>query len=279
MQHYHYDGSLTVDDYDQLIHRYKEFRSLESNKSILQVNPDYYTLWNDRRKLIPVEFDFIAELKWLIQIISVQPKSYWAWHHRLWCLSKVDLVKVWQKEMDLIQMYLNKDCRNFHVWDYRKRIIAKRYDNFWSNEIVLISELDFTSLKLTENFSNYSAWHWRAKVLEALSKVGYNVSVTLLNDVERLTNCFYCDPNDQSAWFYYNWFLPFCKINENKDIISALNAQHTQLLELLSIEPGCKWLYIGLIKISKFLGLGDTTKLKLKYKELDPLRGDIVEFI
>ena len=281
MQHYHYNGSLTVSEYNDLLTAYKQSPSLTTNMNILQVNPDYYTLWNDRRQMIPKDHDFVNELKWLIQIISVQPKSYWAWHHRLWCLSKVDLDKVWQKEMELINMYLTKDCRNFHVWDYRKRILANRHGDFWKNSHVLMEELKFTLLKITDNFSNYSAWHWRSKVLQALKTLNLDIVIHLINDVDLLTTCFYSDPNDQSAWFYYNWFIDFCKHYHNDNLASALQQQKGQLEELLEMEPNCKWIYMGLFKLQQYLGTtANLMPLKLKFQELDPLKGDyIMEYL
>eukprot|EP00835_Amoeboradix_gromovi_P005250 NODE_477_length_7951_cov_0.254075.p1 type:complete len:279 gc:universal NODE_477_length_7951_cov_0.254075:5955-6791(+) len=278
MQHYYYDGSLTVNEYNQLVLGYKNSKNLKTNKNVLQVNPDYYTLWNDRREMIPTNFDFKEELEWLIEILKVQPKSYWAWNHRLWCLSKVNLALVWDKEMEIIQMYLKKDGRNFHVWDYRKRILTKRFGNIWSNAEVLEAELDFTFSKVEENFSNYSALHWRSKTLESLSLLNFDIIPTLLKDIELLTNCFYSDPYDQSAWFYYIWFVSFASKLDCETLNCAFLKQYKELQELLEMEPLCKWVYIGLIKLQNHLKI-NTKDLKSKFRTLDPLRKEVADYL
>lgn len=88
-------------------------------------------------------------------------------------------------------------------------------------------EMDFTTEKINQNFSNYSAWHQRALTLtKALARWGPVLSASdsneeegkgedegaraaasflhslLQRDLYLLTKAMYCDPNDQSAWFY-----------------------------------------------------------------------------
>ena len=216
MQHYKYDGMLTMQDYQTLLTLYTTEKTLQSNRNVVEVNPDYYSLWNDRRKMICLlsDFDYTQELKWLIKVISIQPKSYWTWNHRLWCLSNIDLTQAWKEEMVLIQHYLTKDPRNFHVWDYRKRILTKHYGDFWTNDLVLIKEIEFVMIKIKENFSNYSAWHWKSKMIEALFKINCSVVAHITSDMTILLNCFYSDPNDQSGWFYFNWLIDFMTLNK-----------------------------------------------------------------
>lgn len=87
------------------------------------------------------------------------------------------------------------------------------------------AELAFTTQKIKSNFSNYSAWHQRSLALQSAvtrwqrqlesaaaadGDAGYTtyrawqtaLLTQLKEDVGFLEQAVYCDPNDQSAWFY-----------------------------------------------------------------------------
>ena len=78
-------GSLPVQKpalsihYKSLIDAYQSNPSLETSASILHLNPDYYTLWNDRKRALLASFqpDYTAELNLTSQVLAKQPKSYW----------------------------------------------------------------------------------------------------------------------------------------------------------------------------------------------------------
>jgi geranylgeranyl transferase type-2 subunit alpha len=90
---------------------------------ILQWNPDYYTIWNYRRILIldqvseeSVEIEqkqktFINELLLFLQLIKINPKSYWLWNHRIWCLQTMPKPD-WNAELGLVDRMLTMDARN-----------------------------------------------------------------------------------------------------------------------------------------------------------------------
>jgi geranylgeranyl transferase type-2 subunit alpha len=90
------------------------------------------------------------------------------------------------------------------------------------------AELAYTTQKIKHNFSNYSAWHQRSLALKtALARwqallAGHTdnprtetkrrechavLLVQLREDVGFLEQAIYCDPNDQSAWFYAPFVL------------------------------------------------------------------------
>lgn len=93
---------------------------------ILQWNPDYYTIWNYRRILIlefiaeesaDAEFKqktFINELMLFLQLIKINPKSYWLWNHRIWCLETMPNAD-WKAELGLVDKMLTMDARNCKI--------------------------------------------------------------------------------------------------------------------------------------------------------------------
>ena len=245
MQHHTIDTSTTIEEYDSLYAQYLSSKTLRLNTMLLEINPDAYTLWNDRRALYDIEPT--KELKWLKSVIPVQPKSYWTWNHRLFVIKQAQLDTLWDAEMALITAFLHKDERNFHVWDYRKRILNARYGDYWSNQSCLEAELAFTTTMIQRSFSNYSAWHWRSKVLSALHYMS-DITQILVKDLEMLLHCFYADPMDQSGWFYFHWVM--------QHDIPRKYCEDTwdALIELEEMEPQCIWIKRGLFSLSPKAG-------------------------
>lgn len=92
---------------------------LELTGKILSVNPDLSTLWNIRRECIlkmtsteePDVALFDRDLNFTESCLMVQPKSYGAWHHRVWVLENSPSPD-WEREVKLCTVYLKKDERN-----------------------------------------------------------------------------------------------------------------------------------------------------------------------
>lgn len=45
-------------------------------------------------------------------------KSYGAWHHRKWVVSKGNTST--ERELGLLNLFQKQDTRNFHAWNYRR---------------------------------------------------------------------------------------------------------------------------------------------------------------
>lgn len=93
---------------------------LDLSAKILSVNPDLSTLWNIRRECIlemtkdasePDTALFDRDLGFTETCLQVQPKSYGAWHHRVWILENCPSPD-WDREVKLCTIYLKKDERN-----------------------------------------------------------------------------------------------------------------------------------------------------------------------
>ncbi|KAK7194706.1 Protein prenyltransferase alpha subunit repeat [Novymonas esmeraldas] len=131
-----------------------------------------------------------------------------------------------RKERAQCEQLLQLDERNFHAWNYRRWVLAQESRAaqlvaaaapagtspalFTTDEA---AELAYTTQKIKNNFSNYSAWHQRSLALQSAvgrwgsqprQSPGWRAALVaqLQEDVEFLKQAIYCDPNDQSAWFY-----------------------------------------------------------------------------
>lgn len=166
---------------------------------ILMKNPEYYTVWNNRRQILLSLFsqthdaaetavasdrirDLIqADLQFLIPLLKQFPKCYWIWNHRLWILEEAvqrlprpDARKLWQQELALVGKMLSLDSRNFHGWGYRREVVAAlesladdaEESQSQTNERTMTSaELDYTTKMIGTNLSNFSAWHNRSQLI------------------------------------------------------------------------------------------------------------------
>lgn len=185
--------------------------ALDLSAKLLEVNPECYTAWNYRKLAVQHLLSnsdsdphsiFQDELKLVEIALRKNFKSYGAWHHRKWVLSKghssVD------NEMRLLNGFQKADPRNFHAWNYRRFVAAlmKRSDE---------DELKYTEEVIGANFSNYSAWHNRSVLLSDLLKrkaEGYFPKEKVLEEeFEHVHNAIFTDPDDQSGWFYHHWLI------------------------------------------------------------------------
>ncbi|KAL6054709.1 Rab geranylgeranyltransferase [Balamuthia mandrillaris] len=134
--------------------------------------------------------------------IAHYPKSYWVWHHRLWCVlqmqallltrpqtqeeepaaaanaeakkqEKRDPLWYWKRELKLCAKFLKADARNFHCWNYRRFVLEHAQTSEQE-------ELEFTEMQISDSasvffgvkggggmnsISNYSAYHQRSLVI------------------------------------------------------------------------------------------------------------------
>ncbi|KAE9595992.1 hypothetical protein Lal_00030683 [Lupinus albus] len=188
--------------------------ALDVNAKLVENNPEWHTAWN-YRKLAVQHFlsgpdsnpDYVKsildeELRVVESALRKNFKSYGAWHHRKWVLSKgpssID------NELRLLDAFQKADPRNFHAWNYRRFVteLMKRSDE---------DELKYTEDVIGANFSNYSAWHNRSILLSNLLKrkaEGYFPEENVLKEeYELVHNAIFTDPDDQSGWFYHLWLI------------------------------------------------------------------------
>lgn len=161
-------GQLTAEVLTRHATRRYDDESMQLSASLLELNPEVYTVWNYRREhLGPVlsrqstdasKRALAAELALTKKALAVNPKSYATWHHRRWTV--VTGGANLENELVLVYKLLSLDSRNFHGWAYWRWLTARM-------QLSSAAALEYTAQHLREDFSNYSAWHARTSLLAA----------------------------------------------------------------------------------------------------------------
>lgn len=185
-------------------------------------------------------------------LLQLDERNFHVWNYRRWVL---ELDGRAQEEF----AHLTGLDVEESVQSSARSSLALSEDHFFTLEEV--KDFSFTTKKIKQNFSNYSAWHHRSLVFqraaarlfskqEAEEKMD-STGITALNslyrylaaDVELLCQAVYCDPNDQSAWFYAPFILDM--YHQLSEIFSeaykrgVLHDQHSasQGIAYVNIEP------------------------------------------
>ncbi|KAF2105326.1 hypothetical protein BDV96DRAFT_655740 [Lophiotrema nucula] len=205
---------------------------------LLNENPEYYTIWNHRRRVLiallpatPPDSDdassperpheFIdGDLQLTFALLRKFPKCYWIWNHRNWILRKGESMsdtklasRLWSGELQLVGKLLHADSRNFHAWSYRRDVVAqlqrlqaKAADSAAVRGLVE-SEFEYTTKMIKANLSNFSAWHNRSKLIPRLLNERQANGTTrrkmLEDELQLICTAINTDPFDQSIWFYH----------------------------------------------------------------------------
>ncbi|CCK71963.1 Rab geranylgeranyltransferase BET4 KNAG_0I01780 [Huiozyma naganishii CBS 8797] len=191
--------------------------ALEDTTKLLDMNPEFNTMWNYRRDIIaklktelPLQF-WDKELKFIMVQLKKFPKVYWIWNHRIWVLNNYpgSPASVWERELDIVSALLEVDARNFHGWHYRRMVVGK-LENI-TGKSMDAGELAYASKKINNNISNFSAWHQRVQLIDRMFANGEieDRKEFMEKEINYLTNAMFTDAEDQSVWFYINWFVNY----------------------------------------------------------------------
>ncbi|KAI4094235.1 MAG: hypothetical protein LQ344_002314 [Seirophora lacunosa] len=275
---------------------------LHLTTELLELNPEYYTIWNHRRRLLRAFFlekfrsedhderrpddasgsdavrrYILDDLAFLLPLLRKFPKCYWIWNYRLWLLDEASLrllpvsaYEIWQKELSLVGKMLTLDSRNFHGWGYRRKVVSTLEK--------LSKATNPSSGSMTEVEFNYTT-----KMIEN----------NLSKEFELVQRALWADPDskDQSLWFYHQYLISNFEPGPSKDSIlpdlsvkaklSYIRAQITDLQDMLEGAETCKWIYqrlLDLALMSKTLSgdwpipSSDLESWIANLAELDPLR-------
>ncbi|XP_010475361.1 PREDICTED: geranylgeranyl transferase type-2 subunit alpha 2-like [Camelina sativa] len=194
--------------------------AIQLSAKLQEINPEAYTAWNYRKLAVEYNLDSAdpslvnsildKELEVVENALKRNLKSYGAWYHRKWVLSKGQCSSL-DKELQLLNKYQKLDdeikknlvLRNFHLWNYRRFVV----------ELTKTSEQDelqHTTDMINDNFSNYSAWHNRSVLLSSLvakKADGFMPKETIRREFDYVHNAIFTEEDDQSGWFYYLWLL------------------------------------------------------------------------
>ncbi|XP_077234116.1 RAB geranylgeranyl transferase alpha subunit 1 [Tasmannia lanceolata] len=193
--------------------------ALDISSRLIEINPEVYTAWNYRKLAVESNLQSITdadsvkdlldeELRVVESALRQNFKSYGAWHHRKWVLSKgfssID------REFRLLDQFQNADPRNFHAWNYR-RFVAALKNVSEEEELKFTTDMICGTEKMRGSLSNYSAWHNRSVLLSHLLRQNAQGFVprekVLTEEYDLIHNAIFTDPDDQSAWFYHLWLL------------------------------------------------------------------------
>ncbi|KAH7926287.1 rab-protein geranylgeranyltransferase [Leucogyrophana mollusca] len=261
--------------------------AFELTQRLLQLNPEFYTIWNYRRNILlngifpqrraisdalisplshtgakcnstPEEINGLLsnELTLTTTALKANPKVYWIWNHRRWCLGNVPdgpdsdsgptfgwKKTKWDRELFVVEKMLDADARNFHAWNYRRHVLAGMPVS--RSEL---SELAYTTRKIEASFSNFSAWHQRSKIYTSLWDAGdLDATKSREEEFELVRNALYTDPDDQSAWIYHRWLIG------SGQNLELLRREIAVIEELLEEQPDSKWCMESLVHYKRLL--------------------------
>lgn len=237
----------------------KEKAFIETGTPILDLLDDFATVWNVRKEYVlknKTKEVIDNELKIAGRVLLSNPKSYWGWHHRRWCIDLLDDYDC-HPELELSSQFILADCRNFHAWRHR-RWAAHKCGNVDNEELQNMSKL------IEANFSNFSAWHYRSQLLKPDSNFE--------DEIEFAKAAFWTDVNDQSSWIYFRWLLNQPVISQNQELIES---EISTMEELIAEEPKSKYPLLGLIWLQKKLATPNSNRISEAVNSLcslDPIR-------
>ncbi|CAK58490.1 unnamed protein product (macronuclear) [Paramecium tetraurelia] len=202
--------------------------------------PEIATIYNYRREVLQTKFDHLGGLltesksidayKQLVKLIQSEfmliaillkqhPKSYTLWTHRQWMVlrsqeidqlissinqdNQLKLIEAIKQEYELCSKMLDRDERNFHVWNYR---------NWLSSICAFGREDEFTKKKIEQNFSNFSAYHFRSKFFMKNYNQPENIierikSDKILEETELIQQAIYIQPKEHGVFLYHRWLV------------------------------------------------------------------------
>ncbi|ESL11919.1 hypothetical protein TRSC58_00322 [Trypanosoma rangeli SC58] len=157
-------------------------------------------------------------------LLAVDERNFHAWNYRRWALSEIVHMDKLLAPCSVAAASSNNSAeeevpkaRQLQEQQPQSRgdegVVEPRGLFFTPDEL---KELNFTTKMVQRNFSNYSAWHQRGLIIKTAlqrlqQKPGDDVTrdatlreawEQLKEDLALVTTAIYCDPSDQSAWYY-----------------------------------------------------------------------------
>ncbi|KAF7588066.1 Rab geranylgeranyltransferase [Aspergillus hancockii] len=275
------------DGKSQIVEQQYTPETLQKISELLTKNPEYYTVWNYRRRVLQHEFSQAAssslsetaadqittliknDLRFLIPLLRSFPKCYWIWNYRLWLLDEAKRLlplpvarKMWEEELALVGKMLSLDSRNFHGWGYR-RVVVDTLETLTSEEhggSMAQAEYEYAKKMIGSNLSNFSAWHYRTKLIQRMlneKSASDAERKAMLDDELELIHRALCDPYDQSLWFYHqNLMSTFDPAVSGQTMAPNLNQPERleylrreveEIQDMLDGAEDCKYIYQALI--------------------------------
>ncbi|CAI7604768.1 unnamed protein product [Penicillium bialowiezense] len=258
--------------------------TLKRISELLSKNPEYYTAWNYRRRVLRYQFSqgdsdantepilqlISSDLQFLIPLLKSFPKCYWIWNYRLWLLDEARRLlplpqarQMWQQELALVGKMLTLDSRNFHGWGYRRFVVEalKALGTAEEGRGMTQTEFEYAKKMIGANLSNFSAWHYRTKLIQSLldeQSASDDDRKRMLDDELSLIHQAFIDPYDQSLWFYHQNLMsvfdpemaertmaPHLSSSER---LGYIQSEIEEVQDMLDGAEDCKYIYQALIE-------------------------------
>jgi hypothetical protein len=178
--------------------------------------------------------DFIkSEIKFNTKLVMQDLKSYQLWFYRLWLLKKyavferdfminnkdfleydektfseAESFKFICKDLKMCEMFLMKDERNFHTWNFRFNLwnaLIAIYPKFTKK--MLLSEKEFLDQIHNKNYSNYSTIHFKMKIYEILETLNEDLHDVYADQLQKVYEGLYISPNEQALYLFQRWLF------------------------------------------------------------------------
>jgi geranylgeranyl transferase type-2 subunit alpha len=257
---------------------------------LLSENPEYYTIWNHRRRALNALLstddaaqspdDLIqGDLQLTFALLRKFPKCYWIWNHRNWLLRMGESIlgtdaarKSWAGELQLINKMLHADSRNFHAWSYRRFVVSQieRLAQIAATEdqapSLAETEFAYTTKLIKTNLSNFSAWHYRSQLIpQILNERKANAQARrefLSTELSLIYEAINTDPFDQSIWVYHQYLMSTISSNcpsqqlVVQDLTNGERRRYYEremeyIREILEDEEDCRWIYESLLGLAE----------------------------
>eukprot|EP00127_Corallochytrium_limacisporum_P005175 Clim_evm15s200 gene=Clim_evmTU15s200 len=196
------DGSIVAINYDpDYVDVMNYFRAVVKSEEcsqrvfdltteLIDFNPANYTAWQVRRDCLQaVQPNLTAELEYIADMASENPKNYQIWHHRR-------VIIEWTKDASLEKAFcrraLNADAKNYHAWQHRQWAVSTF--ELWDGELEYCDEL------LEDDVRNNSAWNHRYFVINATES--WEKPDVAQREIDYAIRKLAKTPNNESAWNY-----------------------------------------------------------------------------
>ncbi|KAF7457043.1 protein farnesyltransferase/geranylgeranyltransferase type-1 subunit alpha-like [Cryptosporidium felis] len=196
--------------------------ALEISTKVIDLNPQHYTAWYFRRRIIKEcvinvleyenKFEFLREELSFLRVLSERaPKCYQIWWH-------MRIVREWigfeVEELEFLNERIKNDSKNMYMWNHRTWFI-NNYLVF--DDQILIKELDYISSVIFEDCRNNSAWCYRHFIFKNLKKLGKLKQVDFIEETEYIVNWLLFAPHNDSIWNYIISFYSKIMVSDNSN--------------------------------------------------------------
>jgi hypothetical protein len=175
-------------------------------QSILLINGEYITAWNERKKLMQLGYikpKYDLELTKLC--LTKHPKSSNLWYHRQWILKNYKDLIQFKNEYDIIEKAINRYATNYFAWNHKNWLLD------YMNKTELKEEFKAMENKIYKFISDHAGWNHLFVILRniiiSLSKEEKDEDKkeleTLIQEHRLLVRKYMKEfPSHETIWYY-----------------------------------------------------------------------------